>query len=114
MPNFNYVAINIKGNQIKGEHSSPDEKGVANMLLQQGYYVTSIKKAGGALSINTGSRRLPIKEVARLCTQVSSMLRSGVPIVRTLEILANETEYKPLKVILEDINSSISQGSSLS
>jgi len=44
VPNYAYVAINIKGNEIKGEHVSPDESGVATMLQQQGYYATSIKK----------------------------------------------------------------------
>lgn len=114
MPNFTYVAINVKGHEIKGDHTAPDEKGVANMLQQQGYYATSIKKAGGLGNISFGTVRLPYKVVARMCTQMSSMLRSGVPIVRTLEILGSEMDYKPLRKILEDVNSSIGQGSSLS
>lgn len=114
MPNYAYVAINIRGNEIKGEHTAPDEKGVATMLHQQGFYATQIKKKIGLADISIGSSKLPIKVVARLCTQLSSMLRSGVPIVRTLQILASESEHKQLRKILEDINSSISQGSSLS
>jgi type IV pilus assembly protein PilC len=114
VPSYNYVAVNIEGKEIKGEHISPDEKGVASMLHQQGYYATSIKKKGGLMDINIGSKALPVKVTARLCTQMSAMLRSGVPIVRTLQILAEEAEYKPLKIILEDINSSIGQGASLS
>jgi type IV pilus assembly protein PilC len=113
VPNYSYVAVNIQGNEIKGEHVAPDEKGVANMLHQQGYYATSIKKAGG-FSFNFGTPKLPVKIVARLCTQVSAMLRSGVPIVRTLEILSSEAEHKGLKDILSDVNSSIREGSSLS
>jgi type IV pilus assembly protein PilC len=103
----------MDGREIKGEHSAPDEKGVANMLRQQGYYVKSIKKAGG-MNIEIGTPKLKVKVVARMCTQVAAMLRSGVPIIRTLEILANEAENKLLKKILEDVNSSIRQGSSLS
>jgi len=114
MPNYSYVAINISGNEIRGEHVSPDERGVATMLQQQGYYPTSIKKAGGMGSINLGTPRLPVKIVARLCTQVSAMLRSGVPIVRTLEILTEETDNKLLRTILEDVNAAIRQGSSFS
>jgi type IV pilus assembly protein PilC len=114
MPNYVYAAVNINGNEIKGEHTAPDEKGVANMLHQQGYYATSIKKKSGLMDVNIGSAKLPVKVVARFCTQLSSMLRSGVPIVRTLEILASESEHKPLTKILDDVNSSIGQGSSLS
>lgn len=113
MPKFSYVAINMQGKEIKGEHAAPDERGIASMLQQQGFYPTVIKKAGG-IGISLGTPRLPVKIVARLCTQISAMLRSGVPIVRTLEILASEAEHKTLKSILEDINSSIRQGSSLS
>jgi type IV pilus assembly protein PilC len=113
VPNYSYVAVNISGNEIKGEHSAPDEQGVATMLHQQGYYPTTIKKSGG-LSVNIGTPRLPVKTVARLCTQVAAMLRSGVPIVRTLEILENESENKLMKTILTDVNSSIRQGSSFS
>ncbi|MCL2224053.1 MAG: type II secretion system F family protein [Defluviitaleaceae bacterium] len=114
MPNYSYVAVNISGNEIKGEHTAPDEGGVAVMLHQQGYYPTIIKKAGGMGSVQFGTPKLPIKVVARLCTQVAAMLRSGVPIVRTLEILASEAENKQLKTILDDVNSSIKQGSSFS
>jgi len=114
VPNYTYVAINMSGTEIKGEHTAPDEKGVANMLHQQGYYPTKISKAGGLANFSFGTPKLPIKVVARLCTQIAAMLRSGVPIVRTLEILANESEHKGLKKILEDVNSSIGQGSSLS
>ncbi|MCL2049249.1 MAG: type II secretion system F family protein [Defluviitaleaceae bacterium] len=116
MPNYTYVAVNISGNEIRGEHTSPDEQGVAAMLQQQGYYPTTIKKAGGGFgsSFSFGTPKLPVKVVARLCSQVSSMLRSGVPIVRTLEIMASESEHKGLKAVLEDVNASIRQGSSLS
>lgn len=115
MPNYSYVAINMSGAEITGEHSSPDEKGVANMLHQQGFYATSIKKAKGGLgNVTIGTPKLHVKVVARFCTQIAAMLRSGVPIVRTLEILASEAEDKKLKTILEDINASIRQGSSLS
>jgi len=114
MPNYAYIAVNISGQEVKGEHTAPDERGVANMLQQQGYYVTSIKKSGGALDMQIGSPKLPVKVVARLCTQISAMLRSGVPIVRTLEILASEAENKKLRAVLDDVNSSIKQGSSLS
>jgi type IV pilus assembly protein PilC len=113
VPNYAYVAINVVGNEIKGEHASPDERGVATMLQQQGYYPTSITKAGG-ITFSFGTPRLPIKVVARLCTQISAMLRSGVPIVRTLEILASESEQKQMKAVLDDVNSSIRQGSSFS
>ncbi|MCL2576687.1 MAG: type II secretion system F family protein [Defluviitaleaceae bacterium] len=113
MPNYSYVAVNVNGNEIKGEHASPDERGVAVMLQQQGYYPTVIKKVGG-FSINIGTPTLPIKVVARLSTQISAMLRSGVPIVRTLEILASESENKQMKAVLDDVNSSIRQGSSFS
>lgn len=117
MPNFSYVAINLNGNEIRGTHVAPDEKGVANMLHQQGYYATSIKKGGGSVNLSNitiGTPVLKVKVVARFCTQVAAMLRSGVPIVRTLEILSSESEDVMLKNILEDINSSIKQGSSLS
>jgi len=61
-----------------------------------------------------GPPKLSAKVVARLCTQMAAMLRSGVPIVRTLEMLADECGDKMLKSMLADVNSSIKQGSSLS
>lgn len=114
MPKYTYTAINIQGKEIKGEHTAPDDTGVANMLQQQGYYATKIKRGSNLSDISFGTPKLPIKVVARLCSQISAMLRSGVPIVRTLEMLAMEADNKQLKKILEDVNISISQGSTLS
>ncbi|MCL1883235.1 MAG: type II secretion system F family protein [Defluviitaleaceae bacterium] len=114
MPDFSYVALSMSGNEIRGKHSAPDKNGVINMLHRQGYYPTSIKKGSSFLEMSIGTAKLPIKIAARLCTQMSSMLRAGVPIVRALKILASESEHRQLKKILDDVNSSIEQGSSLS
>jgi type IV pilus assembly protein PilC len=113
MPEFKYNAVTLDGSAVEGTYVSSNKDDVAKMLRQKGYYATEITKSG-QWNVQIGVSKMPIKVVARLCTQMSAMLRAGVSISRTLEILKIESEYKPLRVVLSDVYGSILAGNSLS
>jgi len=83
------------------------------MLRQGGFFPVSISPVGGAEGRVT-KVRIKVKPLAGFCSQMSAMLRAGVPIAKTLEILKNQTENKPLRLILESVFTAIQRGNSLS
>jgi type IV pilus assembly protein PilC len=87
-----------------------------DMLHKRGYYVTKLTKQGRTVEemLGIGKSQFKVKVVARLCAQLASMLRSGVPIGRALEMLGEESDHKGLQEVLKDVHGSINEGASFS
>jgi type IV pilus assembly protein PilC len=90
----------------------PDENGVKAMLRQGGYYPLTIKLISKDNS-TASKKKIKLKSVANFCSQISAMLRAGVPIVKTLEILQEQNDDKALCVILNDVYNKVRKGISL-
>ena len=117
MSEFKYIAMTSDGKKIKGTYEAANAAEVTMALRQRNYFVSQVKQVGGGLNKDIelfGSGKIPIAVLARFCTQMAAMLRVGVPVFRTLEILKIEIEHKPLKKILADVFDSIQTGVSLS
>jgi type IV pilus assembly protein PilC len=113
MPRYTYSAVSASGEKVQGDYSSPDEAGVIAMLRMGGYFPTGIKvKTRGEGKVTKS--RISYKVLAGFCSQMAAMLKAGVPIAKTLEILKDQTEDKPLRKILDDVYTSVHRGNSLS
>jgi type IV pilus assembly protein PilC len=113
MARFKYTAVSMTGEQLSGLYTAPDRESVIQMLRLGGYFPTEIKQQKADEGLAT-KQKIKIKPLAGLCSQMAAMLRAGVPIAKTLEILKSQTEDKPLKKVMEDVHTSIQRGSSLS
>lgn len=58
--------------------------------------------------------KLPMGELAIFTQQLSSLLTAGLPLVQCLEALQDQTEDPVFRVILRDVRTDISQGTSFS
>ena len=112
MPNFQYSAVTADGRQVKGEYIAQDENGVMAMLRQGDLYpvyVRSIKQG----EVKVGGRKLPVKLLAIFCSQISVMMKVGIPVAKTMELLSEQTEHKVLRDMLEDVLDDVNRGGSL-
>lgn len=91
---------------------------VANRLRQMGYVPISIdqKNAGvkRELAIPGLSNRVKLKDIAIFSRQFSTMINSGLTLLRALSILVVQTESKYFASVIEALRSDIQSGSSLS
>jgi type IV pilus assembly protein PilC len=74
----------------------------------------SKKSRGMNLEINLRPGRVKLKEIAVFSRQFATMVNSGLPILRALAILADQTESKELASVLTAVRLDVEQGSSLS
>ena len=58
--------------------------------------------------------KLPLQELAIFTQQLSSLLTAGLPLVQTLEALQDQTEDPVFRIIIRDVRTEISAGSSFS
>jgi len=75
-----------------------------------------VKKAstGLKMEINLRPGRVKLKTIAVFCRQFATMVNAGLPILRALSILADQTDNQELEKVLVQSRTDVEQGSSLS
>ena len=76
--------------------------------------LTPVREKEGFLNMEVGGNRLNKKAFTLMCSQFAIILRSGVPLVRTTQLIAAKTTDKKLKKILTQVADDVEAGRSLS
>jgi len=119
MPKFFYKAIDESGGTVSGEIQADSIEMVNNILSTRGYIpsqVTDERSVSAGISLkNIMAKFTPIKapELILFTKQLKTMLRSGVPMMKILEILESQTENLNIKKIVSSMSQDIQEGSSL-
>lgn len=117
---FAYKGRNTEGKIVKGRIDASTESAVANRLRTMGISPLSIQEASGGtgfqMEINIGGfgKQVKLKDLAIMSRQMATMITSGLSLLRTLTIMAEQTENKELQRILVSISREVESGSSLS
>lgn len=127
MPNFQYEAIDGTGKISFGRFSAELVSEVESWLGKNGLTPISIEALsddGGLGQITAAEDRPPsilerlrgvtIDDRILLCRQISTMLRAGVAILQSLDIMAKQVNNPVLRKILSEASFNIEGGSSLS
>lgn len=115
---WEYIAINEKGKKIKGYFDAFSRLDVQSFLLGEGLAVYSIRtnKMIQTLHGNIGGNATKVKnkDLIFLLTQLSTYLKSGIPLVDSLNILIRQIQKKAHKNILRDVTYDLTVGESFS
>lgn len=108
---FKYVAKDITAKEFKGKLEAKDEHELSRLLRVKGLYLITHKDI---TKEETKNYKMKLKELATFCREVGTMMNSGVPLIRTVSILANREDNKKIKAIYSDIYVKLQQGKTLS
>src|SRR3990172_2111276 len=113
---YAYKVRDRGGNLVSGTLVADNEGLVIQRLREMGYVPLEIGKhrAGLKMEINLRPGRVKLKELAVFSRQFATMVNSGLPILRALAILAEQTDSKELAKVLTQCRTDVEQGSSLS
>lgn len=118
MTNFAYTARTASGSVQKGTISAQTRKGALDSLQQKGLHPLVVKEAkASGMNMNIsmpGSNAIKSKDIVVFTRQFSTMIGAGVPILRALSTLKDQTESAGLKVVLDTIVADVQGGMSLS
>lgn len=116
MPKFQFKAVNMSGNILEGIYEAPNQSTVIDMLRQKNYYqleINEIVERKDMKEIELFAKVRP-KDLSVYCRQFSSILRAGMPLIKCLSMLADQTDNKILAGITKDIREQVQKGSGLS
>jgi type II secretory pathway component PulF len=118
MPNFKYKVRDRNGQAITGVIDAPTLQVAGNRLYQQGYFPVMIEEEGktGSLDISNIWKRfkkVKAEELIFFSQQLSTLYKAGLPLLAGLSSLAEQSENKKFKPVLETIGRQIEGGSTL-
>jgi len=112
MPDFAYVARDLTGQKVTGTLSAATEREAINILSGRSLFPIQVAadKASAAPGANL---RVRGQTMATVYSQLAALLRSGVPLLKSLAVLRDQTSNKNLKVILEEVYRRVEDGATL-
>lgn len=123
MPEFLYTALDPRGKEIKGNLEAGNEDAVIERLRELGYYPLNVKphkqKAGDVdLLALPGLRQVfhrpKLKHVTAFTRQLATLIDAGLPVIRSLQILTEQTESVIFKEKIQQMAVEIEGGSTMS
>jgi type IV pilus assembly protein PilC len=111
---YAYKVRDRGGNLISGTLVADNEGLVLQRLREQGLTPLEVGKQGRSLNIELTKKKVKLKELSVFSRQFATMVNSGLPILRALSILADQTNNGELAKTLSACRADIEQGSSLS
>ncbi len=96
------------GKLVKGEVRAVGDAVAAKQLRRQGINVTSIKKTR-----NGGGKKITQKDLTLFTRQLAVMMKSGVPLLQSFDIVGKGHHNPSVARLLNDIKTDVETGSSL-
>jgi len=116
MPVYKYSALNEHNEIINGSIDATNTQEVREVLAAEGQKIVKIQADLFARS-DAGKQRfvsISSSEVGAFCKQLSIITKSGISIIRGLQMVRDQTDSKKVKELAENLNKSIQKGCSLS
>jgi type IV pilus assembly protein PilC len=115
MSTFAFNAIDVAGRAAKGELEAESKQHVADQLKARGLIVVDIKDKAGSKEIKLpGSNKVKSDDLCVMTRQLSTMVSSGMTILKALYVLESQTESKPLAETLKKVRKDVEAGLPLS
>lgn len=113
MPTFAYTFRDAMGTVRSGTSEAESAEILRKRLQEQGFTVTEVRQIR-AQRPGGGWGRVKLSDLAIFCRQFSTMQDAGVSIVRSLDVLAQQTQSPKLRRIIMDIQAEVEAGQTLS
>ena len=114
MPDFQYIARGLSGDQVTGVISATTQQDALSTLAQRELFPISVDLADAAKAQQKYvGRKVKPRVLAIFYAQLADLLKSGVPLLRSLELLHEQSVSPALQLVLEDVKAQVADGTPL-
>lgn len=119
MPDYSYTVRDREGRSLTGTMSGDSQAAVIAKLRDQRFTPVAVEEKRTAalateIKIPGLSDRVKLKDIAVSSRQLATMINAGLPLLRALTVLTEQTESKPLAKIWGECRVDVETGSSFS
>ncbi|HSM16563.1 MAG TPA: type II secretion system F family protein [Gemmatimonadales bacterium] len=113
MPLYEYTAKNSSGQIMKGQLDAPSKDDVVNHIRKNRMILVSVREAPKSINLSFGAKRITTRDTVIFTRQFATMINAGLPLVQSLNILAQQTENKALKDVTRTVVYDVEAGNTL-
>lgn len=115
MATFSYKAKTASGETVAGVLTAESQQAVLRMLDDRALFPITVSEgtATSRRAITGGQRKVNLRQMSTLYSQMADLLRAGVPVLRALETLGRTTSNPLLAEILKEVHNDVSSGETL-
>ena len=106
---FEWEGKDKNGKLVRGEIRAGGEAVVSASLRRQGILLTKVRKRR-----TSGGRSIKQRDIAIFTRQLATMMKAGVPLLQSFDIVARGSTNPRMTKLLNDIRSDVETGTSLS
>ncbi len=107
-----YEGTDKRGNRTNGEITSDNTALAKAELRKQGISTSKIKKKPQPL-FGSGSQKITPMDIAVFVRQLATMMKAGVPLVQSFEIVADGLEKASMQKLVMEIKADVEAGNNL-
>ena len=114
---FRCRLASASGEIVEGVYVADSEARLRHELEEKGLYVLSLQPKGGlaGLSFRLPTRTsIPSREFLIFNQELATLLRAGMPLVQSLDLLKRRIESPVFRSVLNDVHERVRSGSALS
>lgn len=116
MATYKYTALSNNGQRVSGIMEGYNELDAVDRIKQSYKILLEIKEVKektGLMNMEIGGNRLNAKAFTVMCSQFAIIVSAGIPIARTVQLIADKTTDKTLKKMLQKVAADVESGRGL-
>lgn len=114
MPEFQYIARETSGAQVSGVLTAASEREALGALAARKLFPLRVGLADAEKAQQKhAGRRVRARHLATFYTQLSDLLKSGVPLLRSLDLLERKTPHPTMQLVVQDVRAQVADGTRL-
>jgi len=114
VPNFTYKAVDNGGGHVTGVLTAENYQVAIRMLDEQSLYPVKVSEGVGEGGLVKGTaRKIKVRHLTVFYSQLSDLLTAGVPMLRSLDVLAKQNISASLTLVVKDLREEVAGGRGL-
>jgi len=105
---FVYKGVDKKGTKVEGEVSGVSSALVKAQLIKQGINAKTVRKKPKPMF--GGSKSIAPQDIAIFTRQMATMMKAGVPLVQSFDIVAEGVDNEALRTLIASIRDDVASG----
>lgn len=115
MLTYKYIARDTAtGRKVKSTLQADSEQSAVKLIQAQGLAPVEITLGEAGTGFTRMFSKVKTKEKILFSRQLSTLVNAGLPLIQSLRTVANQTQSKPFKVVINRVISDVEAGTSLS
>ena len=115
MPTFSYTAKDSDAQVVQGTIEADNQRSAISQLNAQGLFPIEVSEASAVSPVaqsSKGSGRIRLKNRNLFFRQLANLIQAGMPILRALNTLKEQSDVPRMEAIIGDLHSSVQEGCS--